>query len=238
MRRASNTRTGNYLLDALPPESLERLQPHLEPVALVLKARVQRVEHVYFPVSGLISVVATMKDGATIEIGMIAREGMYSVSAILSEDTPSETTMVQLPGHALQMKALLLRKAMQADAALQRLLLRYTQATLSAAAQSAACNRLHPLEQRCARWLLACHDRTDADTFPMTHELLAMMLGVRRPGITFAAQALQKNGLIAYSHGSLTVVDRSGLEAAACECYRVIRDEFSRVFAAAPPFSG
>jgi CRP-like cAMP-binding protein len=234
MRRASNTRTGNYLLDALPPESLERLQPHLEPVALVLKARVQSLENPYFPVSGLISVVATMKDGATIEIGVIGREGMCSVSAILSDDTPSETAMVQLPGYALQVKARLLRKAMQADAALQRLLLRYTQATLSAVAQSAACNRLHVLEQRCARWLLACHDRTDADTFPMTHELLAMMLGVRRSGITLVAQAFQENGLIAYSHGTITVVDRSGLEAAACECYRVIRDEFSRVFAVSP----
>src|SRR5258708_34646602 len=98
MRRASNTRTGNYLLDALPPESLERLQPHLEPVALVLKARVQRVEHVYFPVSGLISVVAASLNDTTIEIGMIAREGMYSVSAILSEDTPADETMVQLHG--------------------------------------------------------------------------------------------------------------------------------------------
>src|SRR5260221_13284472 len=107
MRRASNTRTGNYLLDALPPESLERLQPHLEPVALVLKARVQRVEHVYFPVSGLISVVAVLIENTTIEIGMIDREGMYSVSAILSRDTPSATPMVQHPGHGHQMKALL-----------------------------------------------------------------------------------------------------------------------------------
>jgi CRP-like cAMP-binding protein len=234
MQRASNTRTGNYLLDALPPESLERLQPNLEPVALVLKARVQQVEHVYFPVSGLISVVATMKDGATIETGLIAREGMYSVSAILSDDAPSETAMVQLPGHALRVKARLLRKAMQADAALQKLLLRYTQATLSAVAQSAACNRLHLLEQRCARWLLAFHDRAETDSFRTTHEFLAMMLGVRRPGITFVAQAFQANGLITYSHGTMRVADRSGLEAAACECYRVIRDEFSRVFAASP----
>jgi CRP-like cAMP-binding protein len=234
MWRASDTKTGNYLLDTLPPESLERLQPHLEPVALILKARVQRVEHVCFPVSGLISVIATMADGATIETGAIAREGMYSVCAILSDDTPSETAMVQLPGQALQVKARLLRKAMQEDAALQRLLLRYTQATLSTVAQLAACNRLHLLDQRCARWLLACHDRADADTFPMTHELLAMMLGVRRAGITFVAQTFQEKGLIAYSHGTMTVLDRWGLEAAVCECYRVIRDEFSRIFAVSP----
>src|SRR5260370_11510758 len=151
MRRASNTRTGNYLLDALPPESFERLQPHLEPVALVLKARVQSVENLYFPVSGLISVVATMKDGATIEISVIGREGMCSVSPILSDDTPSETAMVPLPGYALQVKARLLRKALQADAGLQGLRLPYPQATLSPRPRSAACQRLREREQPCAR---------------------------------------------------------------------------------------
>jgi CRP-like cAMP-binding protein len=234
MQRASNTRTGNRLLDALPPESLKRLRPHLEPVALVPRARVQRVEHVHFPVSGLISVVATMKDGASVEIGMIGREGMYSISAILSDDTASEAAIVQLPGNALRVKARLLREGMQADNALQKLLLRYTQGTLSAIAQSAACNRLHLLEQRCARWLLACHDRAEANTFPLTHEFLAMMLGVHRPGITFTARSLQERGLITYSHGAMTVLDRQGLEASACECYRVIRDEFARVLAASP----
>jgi CRP-like cAMP-binding protein len=182
----------------------------------------------------LISVVATMHDGACVEIGMMGRGGMYGTSAILSDDTPVQTFVVQLPGRALRVKTPLLRRAMQADCALQKLLLRYIQAMLSAVAQTAACNRLHPLEQRCARWLLACHDRADADSFPMTDEFLAMMLGVRPPGVTLAARSLRENGLITYDHGTLTVEDRHGLEAGACECYRVIQDEFDRVFAASP----
>jgi CRP-like cAMP-binding protein len=231
VQRLLNATTGNRLLDALPPQSGERLHPHLEPVALVLAEPVQPAEHVYFPVAGLISVVATMADGASVEVGMIGREGMYSVSAILSDDTPFQRAMVQLPGSALRLRTRLLRQEMQADGALQKLLLRYTQATVSAVAQSAACNRLHLLEQRCARWLLSCHDCADADRFPMTHEFLAMMLGVRRPGVTLAARSLREDGLITYNHGSMTVLDRQGLEAAACECYRVIQDEFARQLA-------
>ena len=172
-----------------------------------------------------------MADGASVEVGMIGREGMYSVSAILSEDTPSERAMVQLPGSALRLNACLLRQEMQAEKSLQKLLLRYVQVTVSKVAQSAACNRLHVLEQRFARWLLECHDRADADAFPMTHEFLAMMLGVRRPGVSLAARSLREDGLITYNHGTLTVEDRQGLEAAACECHRVIRDEFARALA-------
>jgi CRP-like cAMP-binding protein len=223
--------TGNNLLDTLPTESLERLQRHFEPVALTIGEPLHAVEHVYFPIAGMISVVATMADGASVEIGIVGREGMHSVSAFLSEDMPSQTAMVQLPGRALRLKTGLLRQEMQVEAALQKLLLRYTQAVLSAVAQSAACNRLHLLEQRCARWLLACHDRAGGDAFPMTHEFLAMMLGVRRPGVTLAARSLREDGLITYNHGTLTVEDREGLEAAACECHRVIRDEFARALA-------
>jgi CRP-like cAMP-binding protein len=177
----------------------------------------------------MISVVATLQDGDSIEIGMVGREGMHSVSAILSEDSPFQNAMVQLPGHALRLRTRTLRQEMQADDALQRLLLRYVQATMGALAQSAACNRLHLLVQRCARWLLASHDRAGADKFPMTHEFLAMMLGVHRPGVTIAARALQESALITYHHGTMTVLDRQGLEAAACECYRVIQAEFDRL---------
>ena len=168
-----------------------------------------------------------MKNGASVEIGMIGREGMYAVSAILSNDRPFQKAMVQLPGRALRLKTRVLCQEMQADDALQRRLLRYIQATLNAIAQSAGCNRLHLLEQRCARWLLACHDRAETDQFPMTHEFLAMMLGVRRPAVTLTAGALQKNGLITYNHGTMTIVDRQGLEARSCECYCVIADEFT-----------
>jgi CRP-like cAMP-binding protein len=234
MQPSLNAKTGNRLLDALPGETLERLQPHFEPVTLVIAAPLHAEEHVYFPTAGMISVVATMADGASVEIGIVGHEGMHSVAAILSEDTPSQSAMVQLPGRALRLKTGLLRQEMRVDAALQKLLLRYTEATLNAIAQSAACNRLHLLEQRCARWLLACHDRAGADSFPMTQEFLALMLGVQRPGVTLAARSLREHGLITYNHGTISVLDRRGLEAAACECNRVIRDQFARVFASRP----
>ncbi len=213
MQRSSDTKTGNQLLDSLPPESLERLRRHLEPIELVVADAVDPTEHVCFPVTGMISVVA----------------GMYSVSAILSDDSPFQNAMVQLPGRGFRLRTHLLRQEMQADEALQKRLLRYIQATLNAVAQSAACNRLHLLEQRCARWLLACHDRAESDRFPMTHEFLAMMLGVRRPGVTLALNSIREKALITYNHGTMTVIDREGLEAASCECHRVIRDEFARL---------
>jgi CRP-like cAMP-binding protein len=234
MQHSLDTRTGNRLLDALTSECLQRLQPHLEPAVLDLKASIPPLPHVYFPLAGLISVIATMEDGGSIEIGMAGREGMYGVLAILTDDAPSETAIVQLPGRSLRLGTRLLRQEMDTDGALRRLLLRYIEATLSAVAQSAACNRLHLLEQRCARWLLACHDRAEGDTFPMTHEFLALMLGVRRPGVTLVARSLRESGLISYTHGTLTVEDREGLEAAACECYRAVRDKFDRVFAVTP----
>jgi CRP-like cAMP-binding protein len=230
---SSSGKTGNRILDAFPPSVLARLQRHLEPCELTLGKGIHDpgdiAEYVYFTTSGLISVVATMKDGASIEIGVVGREGMFSISTILGDDTPAQRAMVQLPGQGLRLKASFLRQEMAADSAIQAMLLRYAQATLSAVAQSAACNRLHPLEKRCARWLLMAHDRAAGDTFRLTHEFLAMMLGVRRPGVTIAAQSLQSSGLIAYSHGVMTVVDRPGLEATACECYAAVEDEFRRL---------
>jgi CRP-like cAMP-binding protein len=230
MQRASNAKTGNRLLDALPPKSLRCLQTDLESIALVLGAPVHATKHVYFPVSGMISVVATVTDRTPVEIGMIGREGMYRVSAILSDHKPFPTAMVQLAGRALRLRARLLRREMQVDVRVQQLLQRYAQAILYYVTQSAACNRVHMLEQRFARWLLECHDRADADTFPVTHKFLAMNLGVRRPSVTLVAQSLQQNGLITYYHGTMTVLDREGLEAVSCNCYRVIQNEFACLF--------
>jgi CRP-like cAMP-binding protein len=232
MNRSSSTNAGNRLLDTLSPAVLARLRPHLEPVELVMGEPIDRADHAIFPIAGMISMVATMEDGDSIEIGIVGREGMYNVSTILGDDRPPENAMVQLPGRAHRMSAHLLRQEMQADGALQKILLRYARATLSAVAQSAACNRLHLLEQRCARWLLASHDRAEADQFAITHEFLAMMLGVRRPGVTLALNALRERGVITYNHGSMTIVDREGLEARSCECYRVIQNEFARLLGA------
>jgi CRP-like cAMP-binding protein len=226
-------KTGNGLLNALSPTVLAHLQPHLEPCVLAIGRQIHNpgdtAEHVYFPTSGMISIVATMKDGASVEIGVVGSEGMFGISIILGDDAPFQRAMVQLPGKALRLEARYFRVEMQADLAMRTMLLRYVQASLIAVAQSAACNRLHMLEQRCARWLLTAHDRAGADKFSLTHEFLAMMLGVRRPGVTIAAQALQAAGLIVYHHGTMSVLDRTGLEAAACECYGVIQGEFERL---------
>jgi CRP-like cAMP-binding protein len=230
---SSYNKIGNRLLDALSPAVFARLLPQLEAHELVLGQEIHApgdtAEFAYFPTSGLISVVATMNDGASVEIGVAGKEGMFSVAIILGDDAPSQRAMVQLPGKALRLKARRFRQAMQADAATHTMLLRYAMATLSAVAQTAACNRLHNLEQRCARWLLTAHDRAGDNRFPLTHEFLAMMLGVRRPGVTLAAQSLQSAGLITYFHGIMTVLDRKALETTACECYRAIQDEFDRL---------
>jgi CRP-like cAMP-binding protein len=233
MPEASSTKFGNRLLDAMPPEALQHFRPHLEAVSIQGNQTIQEPgeasEHVFFPTRGMISLVAMMSDGESVEIGMIGKEGMFSVSAILGDDTPSQRAMVQLPGNALRMKTEMLLQEAKANPTLQALLLRYAQMTLSTAAQTAACNRLHLLEQRCARWLLSAHDRAGSDTFGMTHEFLSMMLGVRRPGVTVAAQSLQSSGLITYNHGTMTILDRNGLEAASCECYRFLQDEYARL---------
>ncbi len=223
--------SGNQLLDALPTNIRERLS--LETVALNPNQTIHEngaiAEHVFFPTAGLISMIASVGNGLSVEIGMVGKEGMFNVSSILGDDRPSHGAMVQLPGSALRTTSAVLRREAQAYPPLFTLLLRYSQTILTTAAQTAACNRLHLLEQRCARWLLSAHDRAEVDTFPMTQEFLSMMLGVRRPGVTLAAQAFEADGLITYNHGTLTIVDRLGLEAASCSCYRFIQDEFARL---------
>jgi CRP-like cAMP-binding protein len=231
-------RFGNRLLDWLPGDERDRLHPHLELVHLQSNQTVHEpgefAEHAFFPVSGLISLVAMMEDGTSIEVGMIGAEGMFSASALLGDDYPAQRAMVQLPGQALQMPIHLLRQAWQANANWHAFLLRYVQVTLNVATQAAACNRLHLLERRFARWLLAAHDRARMNTFPLTQEFVAMMLGVRRPGVTVAAQSLQADGIITYNHGTMTIVDRKGLEAVACECYRTLLEETKRLLGEQP----
>lgn len=225
--------TGNRLLDALPAAALDRLRPHLETIPLPRAQAIHEpgdlVEHSVFPTSGLISMVAMTGDGQWVETGMVGKEGMFSVATVLGDDTPSQRAMVQLAGSGLRMSAAVLHEEAEANPKVRALLLRYVQATLTTAAQAAACNRLHLLERRFARWLLSVHDRAEGDTFPMTHDFLAMMLGVRRPGVTVAAQTLREDGLITYTHGIVTIIDRPGLEAASCDCYGFIREELKRL---------
>jgi len=225
--------TGNRLLDQLSPEDLDRLRPHLSLDTLrpsrTLQERGKSVQSVSFPITGMISIVAIMRDGSAVEVGTAGREGMLGVEAVLGNDAALNEAIVQVPGKVLRLPADLLRREAEQSVQLRSVLLRYVQAYLNGAMQSAACNRTHLLEQRLARWLLTARDRAGTDVLPLTHEFISMMLGVRRAGVTVAAQSLQAAGLIRYAHGRITIADSEGLEAAACECYEVTKRDYARL---------
>jgi CRP-like cAMP-binding protein len=220
----------NHLLAALPRAEYERLVPLLEIVRVEALETIARPDealaHAYFPLTGIISVVALGMEGGTVEVGTVGREGMAGMHAFLGEPTSPFATLGEVPGAHARLPVRALRATAAPGTALHALLLRYAQAFTVLAGQSAACNRLHPMEERCARWLLMTHDGVRRDTFALTHEVLGQMLGVRRPSVTLAAGILQRAGLIRYHRGLVTILDRPSLEAAACECYGVIRNEF------------
>ena len=186
------------------------------------------LEDVYFIEQGVASVLTYLTNGSMIEVGMIGREGMVGVPVLLGDETSVQRVIVQVPGTALRMKAAPCKTAFDESAAVRGILLRFTAAILNMSAQTAACNRAHSMKQRCARWLLMSSDRIQSDVVPMTHEFLSSMLGVRRTGVTAIAGELQRSGLIRYHRGQVTIVDRAGLEAAACECYRIDRARFEQ----------
>jgi CRP-like cAMP-binding protein len=223
----------NRLLAAVPPGDLARLWPRLQPVELalrqVLHAPEEPVTAVYFPESGYISRLAPMDDGDSAEVGLIGPEGLDGLAVLLGGDSDSFETMVQAPGTALRIDATAFREELDRTPSLRTVLHRYALAHFEQVARSAACNGRHVIEQRLARWLLMGHDRVEGDEYPMTHEFLSMMLGVRRAGITVAAGALQKAGLIRYERGRMRITDRPGLEAAACECYGIARRAYDRL---------
>jgi len=224
----------NRLLAAIPPEELARLAPHFQQTPLVFDTTLfeagDRIEFAYFPLSGLISMISTMEDGRCIEVGMCGNEGMSGLSVVLGDDISSHHHgIVQAAGSALRLSAGALREELRGDGALRSILLSYVHFALAQATQSAACNRLHSLEQRCARWLLTTRDRIGSDAFPITHEFLSYMLGVRRAGVTVALHTFQQSGLVQNSHRQMTILDPPGLEAASCECYRVLKNEFARL---------
>jgi CRP-like cAMP-binding protein len=227
------SRTGNRLLDALTGEDFKRLHPHLDPVSWPAKqplsAAGQPIEHVYFPQGGMVSMVTPLADGAVIEVGLIGKEGLVGAPILLGADIAPSETMVQMPGAALKIAASLLREQVGRSPTLLALLLRYVQALHVQVSQSAACNGRHPLNERLARWLLMAHDRMDDDVLPLSHEYIAMMIGVRRSGVTVAVGMLKTAGLIRNSHGKIIILDRRGLEAVSCECYRIVRDEYARL---------
>ena len=230
----------NHLLARLPAAERERLWPLLQPVRLGSKQVLERpgepIEQVYFPLNGVCSSVSVMEDGATVEVATVGRDGLLGLSLFFGSETTPFQVFSQIPGDALRMSAEAFCEAVEAPGPLQDLVRRYAEARFTQTAQSAACNRLHPVEQRCARWLLMTHDRVGGAEFILTHEFLAAMLGVRRASVSAVAAVLQRAGLIRYQRGRMTIVNRQGLEAAACECYQIITTEYDRLLG--PPSAG
>jgi CRP-like cAMP-binding protein len=224
---------GNRLLAMLPPEEYERLLPHLRRVSFALGEVIYesggRQSYIYFPTTAIISLLYLMENGSSAEMGVAGKEGLVGVALFMGGDTVPNRAVVQSAGEALRMKTKALQDDLARGGTFQRLLLRYTQALMTQMSQTAVCNRLHALEQQLCRWLLLSHDRLDSDELIMTQELIANMLGVRREGVTNAAGRLQEQGLISYVRGRITVLDRRGLEAAVCECYKVVKDEYDRL---------
>lgn len=217
----------NRILASLPPDDLALLWPRLEKVELrsrqVLQAPDQPINHVYFPESGYVSRLVLMESGHSLEAGSVGSDGMVGMPALLGEDHDEFEMLVQVPGIALRLSVPAFWEELRCIPALRSTLTRYSLQHFAEVARIGACGSYHPVEQRLARWLLVAHDQIDADSFPMTHERLGMMLGVRRAGISVAALTLQKAGLIRYRHGRVTITNRHDLEAAACECYGAAR---------------
>jgi CRP-like cAMP-binding protein len=223
---APRTPNPNRLLAALPVDDYDRVLPLLDMIPLTLKDVLHKpgesVEHLYFPGGGFCSMLMTLADGKMVEVATIGREGMAGASSMLSDAPDPSTTMVQAETPiCYRMSSEVFALEMERRGAFSHILTRYTQALVGFIMQSAACNAVHSIEQRLARWLLTAHDRVECNEFPLTQEFVAMMLGATRPTVTVVAGALQRGGLIAYRRGYVTIVDREGLERASCECYRV-----------------
>lgn len=223
----------NTLLAALPEPVRERLFPHLEPVQMplgdVLYESGSQLQYVYFPTTSIVSLLYVMEDGASAEIAVVGKEGILGIALFMGGESTPSRAIVQSAGLGFRLKAQLLKEEFNRAGPLMHLLLRYTQALITQMSQTAVCNRHHSVHQQLCRWLLMSLDRLPSNKLVMTQELIANMLGVRREGVTEAAGRLQSAGLILYSRGHITVLDRPGLEAEACECYQVVKKEFDRL---------
>jgi len=232
MSAAHNPRQ-NHLLAALPATDFERLQSGLKlvplPLGEVLYESGSQLRHVYFPTTAIVSLLYMLADGASAEIAVVGNEGIIGISLFMGGETTPSRAVVQSAGQGYELAGHLLKDEFTQGGAMQHLLLRYTQALITQMAQTAVCNRHHSLDQQLCRWLLLSLDRLSGNDLVMTQELIANMLGVRREGVTEAAGKLQTAGLIKYSRGHITVVDRAGLEARTCECYAVVKKESDRL---------
>jgi CRP-like cAMP-binding protein len=223
----------NHLLAALLDADFDRLAPHLELVPMllgdVLYESGGKLHYVYFPTTSIISLHYLLESGGSSEIAGVGNEGILGVSLFMGGDTTPSRAVVQTGGHGYRLKAHILVEEFDRSGPVMRLLLRYTQALMTHVSQTAVCNRHHSVEQQLCRWLLLTLDRLPSNELTMTQELIANMLGVRREGVTEAAGKLQGYGFISYRRGHITVVDRAGLERDVCECYAVVKKEFSRL---------
>jgi CRP-like cAMP-binding protein len=221
--------TRNHLLAALAAEDFAKVAPCFELVELKFGLALHEpnapIQYVYFPTTASVSMMVVSPDGA-VEVGSVGNEGFVGIAALLHADFISTRALVQVPGQAYRMKVAVFRMIIAESTTMQQLFSRYILAFLNQVAQSVACNRLHSLESRCARWLLLTHDRIDGDQIRLTQDSLSYMLGVHRPAITLAAGVLQKAGFIEYTRGRINIIDRSGLEGAACACYQIMRQGF------------
>ncbi|HYO91470.1 MAG TPA: Crp/Fnr family transcriptional regulator, partial [Pyrinomonadaceae bacterium] len=223
----------NKILAALPADEYTHLLPYLEEVEIsrgeILSRPDEQIRYVYFPHDGSLSVVSMMENGSGIEVGVIGNEGMSGLPLVLGTNSAPLQVIAQAAVSAARIRAGAFGDEINKCGEFYRLLLRYGQAFFIQTAQNAACNRLHKLDERLARWLLMCRDRAKSDTLELTHEFLAVMLGVRRAGVSVTANKLQADGLISYNRGHINIIDRQRLEAATCECYAVVKKEFARL---------
>ncbi len=233
MSAAPHNPLGNRLLAALPGEDYQRLLPHLHPVSFSLGEVVYEsgghMDYIYFPTTSIVSLLYTTVDGATAEMVMVGSDGVAGIALFMGGETTPNHALVLNAGGAVRLQAKILQDEFRKGGEFQHLLLRYTQALLTQISHTAVCNRLHGSVQRLCRWLLLSHDRAQSDELLLTQEFIANMLGMRREGVTVAAGQLQDDGAIRYSRGHIRVLDRQKLETCACECYRVVKDEYDRL---------
>jgi CRP-like cAMP-binding protein len=224
--------TQNRLLAALPRQEYGRLAPHMQKVSFEqgqsLYAPNEPIEYAYFSLTGVTSMIVTTRDGSTVEVGLVGREGFVGHEPLLGTKSAPNGAITQIPGHALRIDSKTLKAEFDRGGRLQAILHRHIQAQIVQMAQVAACNRLHEVNERLARWLLMMHDRAETDKLPLTHEFLSQMLGANRATVSLTAGIFQQAGLIRYARGALTILSREGLENIACECYSIVKAEFDR----------
>ncbi|MDB4916937.1 MAG: transcriptional regulator, Crp/Fnr family [Gemmatimonadetes bacterium] len=222
----------NWLLGMLPEEARLRIIGQCETISVPIKAIIvepeMTLDYAYFPLSGCLSVVSLMENGGSVEVGTIGWEGMFGLSLLHGITSISQQCIAQVPGDMRRIRVDALLNELGHHAELRAVLNRYAEVWINQVSRGGSCNSVHPIEQRCARWLLLTHDRVESDLLPLTQEFLAIMLGVRRASVTSAAASLQKRGAISYKHGKITVLDRAGLEAASCVCYGLMQQMYQK----------